>query len=78
VLDIRLPDRRGEEILRTLKADAATRGIPIIVVTVEDDDGRIRQLGADDHLTKPIAADRLATWLARIGHGEPVGAGAGR
>src|SRR5581483_3085551 len=39
VLDLRLPDRRGEEVLRALKADPATRRIPIIVVTVEDDDG---------------------------------------
>jgi signal transduction histidine kinase/ActR/RegA family two-component response regulator len=78
VLDIRLPDRRGEDVLRALKADPATRGIPVIVVTVEDDDGRMRQLGADDHLTKPIAADRLATWLERIGRRELVGAAAGR
>jgi signal transduction histidine kinase/CheY-like chemotaxis protein len=78
VLDMRLPDRRGEEVLRTLKADPATRGIPVIVVTAEDDNGRMRQLGADDHLTKPIAADRLAIWLARIGRRELVGAGAGR
>jgi signal transduction histidine kinase len=78
VLDIRLPDRRGEEVLRALKADPTTRGIPVIVVTVEDDDGRMRQLGADDHVTKPIAADRLTTWLARIGDGELIGARAGR
>jgi CheY-like chemotaxis protein len=78
VLDIRLPDRRGEEVLRTLKADPATCGIPVIVVTVEDDDGRMRQLGADDHLTKPIAADRLARWLDRLGRKELAGAAAGR
>jgi len=78
VLDIRLPDRRGEEVLRILKADPGTRGIPVIVVTVEDDDGRMRQLGADDHLTKPIAAERLANWLARVGGRELVGAAAGR
>jgi signal transduction histidine kinase/CheY-like chemotaxis protein len=78
VLDIRLPDRRGEEVLRTLKADPATRGIPVIVVTVEDDDGRMRQLGADDHLTKPIAADRLASWLDLLGRKELAGAPAGR
>jgi signal transduction histidine kinase/CheY-like chemotaxis protein len=78
ILDIRLPDRRGEDVLRALKADPATRGIPVIVVTVEDDDGRMRQLGADDHLTKPIATERLAIWLARVGQRELVGAAAGR
>ncbi|MEK7862447.1 MAG: ATP-binding protein, partial [Chloroflexota bacterium] len=66
VLDLRLPDQRGEEVLRALKSDPATRRIPIIVVTVEDDDGHSRPLGADDHLTKPIDRERLAAWLRRI------------
>jgi signal transduction histidine kinase/ActR/RegA family two-component response regulator len=78
VLDMRLPDRRGEEVLRGLKADPVTRSIPVIVVTVEDDDGRMRQLGADDHLTKPIAADRLTVWLTRIRSRELIGATTGR
>ncbi len=66
VLDLRLPDQRGEEVLRALKSDPATRRIPIIVVTVEDDEGRSRTLGADDHITKPIDRERLATWLRRV------------
>jgi len=36
------------------------------VVTVEDDMGRSRSLGADDHLTKPIDHARLEQWLAKI------------
>jgi signal transduction histidine kinase/ActR/RegA family two-component response regulator len=78
VLDLRLPDRRGEDVLRELKSDPITRGIPVIIVTVEDDDGRMRQIGADDHLTKPIAVDRLATWLARVSGRELAGPPAGR
>jgi len=66
VLDLRLPDERGERVLEALKADDRTRGIPVIVVTVEDDEGRSRPLGADDHLTKPIDRGRLAAWLGRL------------
>ncbi len=66
VLDLRLPDRRGEEVLRSLKSDPATAGIPVLVVTVEDDDGQARLAGASDHLTKPIDRERLRGWLARI------------
>ena len=63
VLDLRLPDDRGERVLEALKGVPATTGIPVLVVTVEDDLGRTRPLGADDHLTKPIDRGRLAAWL---------------
>ncbi|MBI4255009.1 MAG: response regulator [Candidatus Rokubacteria bacterium] len=70
VLDLRLPDARGERVLETLKSDPATRRIPVIVVTVEDDEGRSRPLGADDHLTKPIDRQRLASWLRTVAAAE--------
>jgi len=66
ILDLRLPDRRGDEILAALKSDPRTARVPVCVVTVEDDDGRARLLGADDHVTKPIDRERLRTWLRRI------------
>ncbi|HEX9496646.1 MAG TPA: ATP-binding protein [Candidatus Limnocylindria bacterium] len=66
VLDLRLPDGRGEQVLEALKADARTRDIPVIVVTVEDDEGRSRPLGAIDHFTKPIDRTRIAAWLRTL------------
>ena len=66
VLDLRLLDERRERVLEALKAEPRTRAIPVIVVTVEDDEGRSRPLGADDHLTKPIDRQRLAAWLRSV------------
>ena len=66
VLDLRLPDERGDVLLHELKSDPATRSIPILVMSVEDDEGRSRPLGADDHLTKPIDRDRAAAWIRKI------------
>ena len=66
VLDLRLPDGRGERVLELLKSDAATRRVPVVVVSVEDDDGTSRPLGADDHLTKPIDHARLDGWLRQV------------
>jgi nitrogen-specific signal transduction histidine kinase/CheY-like chemotaxis protein len=66
VLDLRLRDGRGETILEILRADPATAVIPVVIVTVEDDDGRSLILGADDYLTKPIDRARFGRWLARV------------
>ena len=67
VLDLRLLDDRGEHVLQALKGDPATAGIPVIIVTVEDDLGRTRSLGADDHLIKPLDRQRLTAWVRGVG-----------
>src|SRR5213076_440487 len=64
VLDLRLPDGRGEKLLEILKGDPATAHVPVIVVTVDDDEGQSQRMGADDHLTKPIDHERLERWPA--------------
>ena len=66
IVDLRLPDGRGEDVLRELDALAADQHVPTIVVTVEDDDGGSRLRGADDHLTKPLDHERLAGWLRQV------------
>jgi signal transduction histidine kinase/CheY-like chemotaxis protein len=65
VLDLRLPDERGDLVLKALKASPSTRSIPVVIVSVEDDDGHTRQMGADDHFAKPIDRARLGEWLRR-------------
>jgi signal transduction histidine kinase/ActR/RegA family two-component response regulator len=67
VLDVRLPDGRGEEFLGRLKTDPAFADIPVIVVTVEAEPRTALALGADDYLTKPIDRARLERWLRRLG-----------
>jgi len=36
VLDLNLPDRRGEEVLRELSGTPATRHIPVVVLTSDE------------------------------------------
>jgi len=67
LISLRLPDGRGEALLRELKASDATRSVPAIVLTVEDDPGAALALGADDYLTKPFDRGRLDRWLAIFG-----------
>jgi CheY-like chemotaxis protein len=66
VLDLRLPDGRGEQFLGRLKTDPALADIPVIVMTVEAEPATALALGADDYLTKPIDRVRLANWLRRL------------
>jgi signal transduction histidine kinase/CheY-like chemotaxis protein len=73
ILDLHLPDARGETVLGALD-ELRERRVPVVVVTVEDDDGHSVRLGADMHLTKPIDRARLARWLARLPVAVPVGA----
>ena len=58
LLDLMLPGMTGFEVCRTLKAEATTKPIPILMVTAKADEfDRINgfELGADDYVTKPFS-----------------------
>jgi diguanylate cyclase (GGDEF)-like protein len=64
LLDIMMPGMDGYQVADALKADPATSGIPIIMVSAQSDrSARLRGLeaGAEDFLTKPV--DRGELWL---------------
>jgi CheY-like chemotaxis protein len=62
LMDMSLPVVDGWEATRQLKADEATRRIPIIALTahaMRSDEDKARQAGCDDFDTKPIELPRL-------------------
>jgi two-component system, OmpR family, alkaline phosphatase synthesis response regulator PhoP len=57
LLDIMMPKLSGFEVCKRLRADAATRDLPILMITALDqpsDVDRAVEAGTNDYLTKPI------------------------
>jgi len=71
LLDIMMPGMDGYEVCQRLKADEATRDIPVIFITAlgeAEDEAKGIELGAVDYITKPISPPvvkaRVRTHLA--------------
>ncbi|MGA8108295.1 MAG: ATP-binding protein [Acidobacteriaceae bacterium] len=65
--DVMMPRMNGFELLRALRADAATAAIPVIMLSAragEEAETEGLEAGADDYLVKPFTAREL---MARVG-----------
>ncbi len=64
-----MPGLDGLEATRQLRADPATRTIPIVALTalaMTGDRERCLEAGADEYLTKPLSLKELRATLERI------------
>lgn len=62
VLDLVLPGIGGQQVCRSLKDQVGTAGVPVLILTGEDQEGQevsCLDMGADDYLTKPVQPERL-------------------
>jgi len=69
VLDLMLPGMSGFDVLEQLRADEATHGVAVLLLTARrEEPDRIRglSLGADDYLTKPFSPQELVLRVAAI------------
>jgi len=64
-LDVMMPSLDGWSVLTALKAEPATRAIPVVMISIVEDKQLGFALGAADYLTKPVDRGRLAEILAR-------------
>jgi signal transduction histidine kinase/CheY-like chemotaxis protein len=65
-LDILMPERGGWDVLRELRADPATREIPVVVVTVVEQAESATDTAVDAYITKPVDKASLLGVLARL------------
>lgn len=71
LIDVNMPYMNGYEFAGALKADPATRDIPVVFVTVDEEVAiRSQELGAVAYLRKPVRADRLLD-VVRLFAAEP-------
>lgn len=69
LLDWMLPGQSGIEFARKLKTDAATKAIPIIMLTArgeEEDKVQGLETGADDYITKPFSTRELTARIKAV------------
>lgn len=79
VLDIRLPDVSGVELIEQLKSDPALSPIPVLAVTgytAKEDETRIRRAGAYGYLRKPVSHKDFNQEVDRCLAGAPAEASA--
>lgn len=69
VLDRMLPGLSGDEVLKAIRVNPATRTVPVLVLTAKrEQEDRIEgfELGADDYLTKPFSPRELVLRVEAI------------
>lgn len=69
LLDYMMPGMDGITTLGELKKDAATRDVPVLVLTAKTESGlvsRLKEAGAHGHLAKPFDPMALADQVAGI------------
>jgi CheY-like chemotaxis protein len=70
LLDIRMPQVDGVEVLRQIKADAELRKMPVIMLTTTDDPREVERchaLGCSTYIVKPVVYDKFAEAINRMG-----------
>jgi CheY-like chemotaxis protein len=69
LLDLNLPKKSGREVLAEIKADPQLLDIPVVVLTVSQEESDILQtydLRAHSYLTKPLLLDQVMKMIQSI------------
>jgi len=70
LLDIRMPQVDGVEVLRQVKEDKDLRKIPVIMLTTTDDPREVERchgLGCSSYIVKPVDYEKFAESIKNLG-----------
>ncbi|KRA30211.1 histidine kinase [Rhodanobacter sp. Root627] len=68
LLDVMLPGMDGWTVIERLKADEATRHLPVHFISASGDANRGREMGAVGFLTKPVSREAIGAAFERLLH----------
>jgi len=69
LMDVRMPRLTGYDACRQLKADEATRDIPVVFLSAKGQEAEVKEgleAGAIDYILKPFAPDQLTARVEEI------------
>jgi two-component system, response regulator len=70
LLDLKMPKVGGLDVLKRLKSDPRTKGIPVIILTSSAEDPDIKksyELGANSYIVKPVEFNNFSRTVADVG-----------
>ena len=71
LLDLKLPKKNGLEVLKEVRADERTKGIPIVMLTTSHEEKDIvegQDLGLNGYVVKPDDFEKFADAIKNIGY----------
>ena len=71
LLDLKLPKVDGLQVLRQIKADQRTRGVPIVILTSSSEDRDLIEgyrLGANSYIQKPVDFAQFQQTIRELGY----------
>ena len=70
LLDLKMPKMDGMEVLEMVKSNAATKKIPVVILTSSNEDpdvSRCYELGANGYIVKPVEFDSFIVAVSELG-----------
>ena len=70
LLDLKMPKVSGIEVLKKIKSNQETMGIPVVVLTSSKEDPDIKEcykLGVNSYVVKPVGFEEFSTTVAQLG-----------
>ena len=70
LLDLNMPRIDGHEVLKRIKNDPATRGIPVVILTSSSEERDVMktyQTGANSYIVKPVSFEQFTDSIRDIG-----------